>query len=153
GPWGGVARGLHSDGVGEPDPLTGKLASDELALGAAEARAFLQKRLAQLGKVYASIGLSFYFAAVLVLAELPGRHWREMFESRGWAILVANAIFLLQWLLCRRRRLSFTVLRLIHRGSITLATLMMSFTIFNAYPGEVPGLPYARTLLLVTFGL
>src|SRR5262249_53431747 len=122
------------------DLATRQLASDDLALEAEEARAFLQKRLAQLGKVYATIGLSFYFAAVLVLLELPGRHWGEMFASRGWAILIANAIFLLQWLLCRRGRLPESVLRVIDGGSITLATLMMSFAIFNGYPGEVPGL-------------
>src|SRR5262249_61143518 len=88
------------------DLATRQLASDDLALEAEEARAFLQKRLAQLGKVYASIGLSFYFAAVLVLAELPGRHWREMFESRGWAILVPNAIFLLPRPVCPGGRLA-----------------------------------------------
>src|SRR5215470_11070533 len=137
----------------EADPAARQLGSDDLALEAEEARAFLQKRLAQLGKVYASIGLSFFFAAVLVLLELPGRHGREMFESRGWAILVANAIYLLQWLLCRHGRLAESVLRLIDGGSISLAAFMMSLTSFNAYPGEIAGLPYARTLLLVTFGL
>jgi serine/threonine-protein kinase len=135
------------------EDATGRLASEDLALEAEEARAFLQKRLALLGKIYGLIGLSFYLAAMLVLLRLPGRSWPEI-EGRGaWVILAANAIYLLQWLLCRRGRLSERVLRIIDGTSVTLVAFLISLKIFDAYPGEVPGLSYARTLLLVTYGL
>jgi len=121
-------------------------------LEAEEARAFLQQRLALLGRVYGFIGLSFYLAAMLVLLRLPAGSWQQ-FERGAWVILAANSVYLIQWLLCRRGRHSERVLRLIDGSSMTLVAFLMSLKIFDSYPGEVPGLSYARTLLLVTYGL
>jgi hypothetical protein len=117
-----------------------------------EARAFLQERLAFLGKVYASLGLSFYFighvAAAVYLQELA----RRLTDLSFWVVPGASGVYLLQWVLCKRGEWPQGALRLIDGSTTTIAALFHSMMVFGTVPGELPGLSYTRMLLLVTFG-
>jgi eukaryotic-like serine/threonine-protein kinase len=119
-----------------------------------EARAFLQERLAYLGRIYASIGLSFYAAgnAAGWLAE-PAEFLGRVTDLTTWIEPAACSMYLIQWILCRRRDRSLTILRAVDGATTTLAALFNSLMVFTTLPGELPGLSYARMLLLVTFGL
>ncbi len=117
-----------------------------------DARAFLQERLAFLGKAYGLIGLGFSFAGNLVSAPL--RVLSGLTEDWSSRIaLVGIAIYLLQWLLCRRGRRSEALLRLLDATSTTLVALVNACMVFAMFPGELPGLSYARALLMFTFSL
>ena len=116
-----------------------------------DARAFLQERLAFLGKAYGLIGLGFSFAGNLVSAPL--RVLSGLTEDWSSRIaLVGIAIYLLQWLLCRRGRWSESALRLLDATSTTLVALVNAAMVFATFPGELPGLSYARALLDVHLG-
>jgi eukaryotic-like serine/threonine-protein kinase len=119
-----------------------------------DARVFLQERLAFLGRAYAVMAASFYLAGHLVAAFTSPYHWLAVVRDRASLIvfgtaLVATAV----WLTCRRGRLPDSALVAIDAAFITLVTLLNAFMVFAGFPGEVAGLAYARTLLLVTFGL
>jgi len=119
-----------------------------------EARAFLQERLAFLGKAYALMAVGFYLVGNVVAALLPQHRWTQLVSDPASRIVLATATAAsAQWLLCRRGRLHEAALSAIDAAATTLAALLNSFMIFASFPGEVPGLSYARTLLLVTFGL
>jgi serine/threonine-protein kinase len=115
-----------------------------------EARAFLQGRLAFLGLAYCVIGVAFYAVANLIASRLPQHSWVH-FTSKP--VLLANATYLLQWLLCRRGRRSEAALRVIDGTSAILAAGCSAFLVFTSFPGEIQGLSYSRALLLFTFGL
>jgi serine/threonine protein kinase len=117
-----------------------------------QARAFLQERLAFLGKTYALIDLSFVLVGKLVGAPLTG--WTGLLtDLNGRLVLSAVGIYLVQWLVCRRGRWSDTTLRLIDSGSTLGATLLNAGMVFAAVPGELPGLSYGRALLIFTMTL
>ena len=119
-----------------------------------EARAFFQQRLALLGKAYAVIALSSYLMANLVSSFQAGYAWSQLVtDLASRLVLGASATYVLQWLVCRRGRLSEAALIVIDGISATLVAVCGAFMIFATFPGEVPGLSYARALLLVTFGL
>lgn len=117
-----------------------------------EARAFLQERLAYLGKVYASIGLSFYLVgnlASIVHQNLS----RRITDLSFWVVPAACSVYLIQWIFCRRAALRQFTLRFIDGATTMLAALFHSTMVFATIPGELPGLSYTRMLLLITFGL
>ena len=123
--------------------------------------AFLQERLSYLGKVYALIGTSFYLTgnvADVVAGRFGGVSVSEHLARRTtdpwtWIVPVATAMYLLQWARCRRGRLSLPVLRFIDAVSTVGAAWLHSMVVFSHIPEEIPGLSYARALLLFTFGL
>jgi hypothetical protein len=117
-----------------------------------EGRAFLQERLAFLGKTYSLIDLSFYVVGNLVGGPLSG--WTTLITdlSSGLALGVV-AVYMLQWLVCRRGRHSESRLRLIDGSSTILAAVLNAGFVFGTYPGELHALSYARALLIFTFSL
>jgi serine/threonine-protein kinase len=117
-----------------------------------EARAFLQERLAYLGKVYSSIGMSFYVAGNLVAVVVSGLD-RRLTDPDAWIVPAACLTYFVQWVLCRRGTLSYTALRAIDGTTTLLAALLHSLLMFTTIPGELPGMSYTRALLLVSFGL
>jgi len=117
-----------------------------------EARAFLQERLAYLGKVYASIGLSFYIIGNLATAIQLQELSRRVTDLSFWVVPGASTVYLIQWALCRRGAWSPAALRVIDGATTMTAALFHSMMVYGTVPGELPGLSYARMLLLVTFG-
>lgn|SRR5262245_53860236 len=92
-----------------------------------EARAFLQERLAYLGKVYASIGIGFYLVGNLAdFAGGPGflsRRWTDMYT---WVVPSACAMYVAQWAVCRRAPLGTPILRSIDAATTTLTAAFNS---------------------------
>ena len=72
---------------------------------AGEAREFLQERLAYLGRVYASIAISFYVVGNLVSAGFEA-FWQQLGHPTMWIVPAACTVYLAQWLLCRRGAIS-----------------------------------------------
>jgi eukaryotic-like serine/threonine-protein kinase len=128
-----------------PAPL---LPSDE------EARAFLQERLAYLGRVYASIGISFYLVGNLAdVAAGPGYITRRLSDGYTWVVPAACAMYVAQWAVCRSGARRLTTLRTIDGATAILTGMFHSLMVFSSIPGELPGLAYARALLLFKIGL
>ena len=115
-----------------------------------EARAFLQTRLAFLGKAYALLGILFFAIGHLVSAWMPQYSWGR---AAPQLVLLANAIYLVQWLACRRGRWPEPTLKLCDGISATLVAACNAGMVFSGLPGELPGLAHGRMLELVTFGL
>jgi serine/threonine-protein kinase len=119
-----------------------------------EARAILQERLAFLGRTYAIMAASFYLVGHVVAAFTTTYSWWAVVRDRASVIVFGTAIAAgAMWAACRRGRVPDRVLVVIDAAFITVATLLNAFMVFASFPGEVAGLSYARTLLLVTFGL
>jgi eukaryotic-like serine/threonine-protein kinase len=118
-----------------------------------EARAFLQERLAYLGKVYAFIGLSFYAVGNLVALSYSLNVTQHFTDISFWVVPGASAVYLVQWALCRGRPRPASFLRLVDGAATTLAALFYSLMVFGTGPGELAGLSYTRAMLLVAFGL
>jgi serine/threonine-protein kinase len=119
-----------------------------------DARAFLQERLAYLGRIYASIGLTFYLVGNLAgLIGLPQDFGRRLSDPSTWVVPAASTVYLLQWLLCRRGAVALPLLRVIDGTTTILAAVFHSLMVFTTIPGEAPGMAYTRALLLVNFGL
>jgi len=99
--------------------------------GEEEARAFLQERLAFLGKTYTVIDFSFALVSRFVAVPLLG--WTGMLlDLNGGIVLSASAIYLVQWLVCRRGRWSERALRLIDAGSSIGAGAVNAGMVFAA---------------------
>ena len=126
-----------------------------------DGNAFLQERLAYVGKVHALIGLSFYLTGNIADVLLAGigdvsvlEHLvRRTTDFWTWIVPAVSAVYVAQWALCRRGRLPLYVLRLIDAVSTLSAASLHSLMVFSYAPGEIAGLSYARALLLFTFGL
>jgi serine/threonine-protein kinase len=119
-----------------------------------EARAFLQERLAFLGKAYAVLSASFSLAGHVVAAFTSASPWIDRVRDRASLIVFATAAAAaLVWARCRRGRVPERALVAIDASFIAVVTLLNAFMVFTRFPGEVPGFSYARSLLLVTFGL
>ena len=119
-----------------------------------EARAFFQQRLALMGKAYAVIALSSYLLANVVASFRAGYRWSQLVtDLTSRIVLGASATYILQWLVCRRGRLSEPALVVMDGLSSTLVAGFSACMVFATFPGEVPGMSYARALLLVTFGM
>lgn len=122
--------------------------------GGEEARAFLQERLAFLGRAYAVMASSFYLAGHVVASFSSSYHWLAVVRDRASLIVFGTALAAgAVWLACRRGALPEKVLLAIDGAFVVLVAALNAFMVFARFPGEVPGLSYARTLLLVTFGL
>jgi serine/threonine-protein kinase len=131
----------------KPPPATLNSSDDD-------ARAFLQERLAYFGRIYASIGITFYLVAnVAGIIGLPHDLGRRLSDPSTWVVPAASFIYFLQWaVLCRRGAVSLPVLRVIDGTTTILAAVLHSLMVFTI-PGEAPGMAYTRALLLVNFGL
>src|SRR5262245_47847483 len=100
-----------------------------------EARAFLQERLAYLGRVYASIGLGFYLTGNLVSLVYPQDLSRRITELSFWVVPAASSVYLLQWIICRKGPLPQLTLRIVDGATTILAALFHSTMVFTAIPG------------------
>jgi hypothetical protein len=119
-----------------------------------ETRAFLQERLAYLGKVYAAIAASFYVVGTIAdLASGSGYLVRRSGDMFTWVVPLACAMYLGQWAACRRGARPLRLLRMLDATTALLTAAFHSLMVFSTMPGELPGLSYARVLLLFTFGL
>ena len=104
------------------------------------------------GRVYASIGLSFYLVGNLAATIQTPDFARRITELSFWVVPAASGVYLVQWALCRRGARSLRTLRVIDGMTMVFAALCHSMMVFTVIPGEQPGLSYTRMLLLVTFG-
>jgi eukaryotic-like serine/threonine-protein kinase len=131
-----------------PPPATLQSSDDD-------ARAFLQERLAYFGRIYASIGITFYLVGnVAGFIGLPHHLGRRLSDPSTWVVPAASSLYFAQWLLLgRRRAFSSPELRAIDGVTTILAAVFHSLMVFTAIPGEAPGMAYTRALLLVNFGL
>jgi len=130
-----------------PPPAASKSSDDD-------ARAFLQERLAYLGRIYASIGITFYLLGNLAgIIALPHDLGRRLSDPSTWVVPAACSVYFLQWLLCRRGVVSQPLLRTIDGATTMLAAVFHSLMVFTTIPGEPAGMSYTRALLLVNFGL
>ena len=119
-----------------------------------DARAFLQERLAYLGRIYALIGITFYLAGNLAgLVALPHDLGRRLVDPSTWVVPAACSGYFMQWGILRRGVVSQPLLRVIDGVTTMLAVVFHSLMVFTEIPGEAPGMSYTRALLLVNFGL
>ena len=72
---------------------------------------------------YAPIGTAFFVLGNLAAATLPQHSWRT---AAGELVLAANGIYLAQWLVCRRGRLSDVMLRVTDAVSIAMVVAIRS---------------------------
>jgi serine/threonine-protein kinase len=122
--------------------------------GGEEARAFLQERLAFLGRASAGLAVGFYLAGgVLAMLTIPGG-WHAAWLAPARLIVLGTTLTGgVAWWACRRGRLAETTLVFLDGALLTAVALLCALMVFAPFPGEVTGLSYARTLLLVTFAL
>jgi eukaryotic-like serine/threonine-protein kinase len=119
-----------------------------------EARSFLQERLAYFGKLYAAIGISFFLVGNLVdAASVPGYLSRRATDLHMVIVPAVCAMYLMQWVLCRRGPMPLHALRVADATTTVVTAVFNSMIVLSAIPDEIPGLSYARALLLFTFGL
>jgi serine/threonine-protein kinase len=118
-----------------------------------ETRVVLQERLAYLGRSYALLGIGFYLTGTLAALALERGLDRRLTDPSTWIVPTVVFVYLAQWLLSRRGVLSMVALRAIDATTTTLAALCHSLMVFSSLPGELPGMSYTRTLLLISFGL
>jgi eukaryotic-like serine/threonine-protein kinase len=119
-----------------------------------EARAFLQERLAFLGQAYAVMAVGFYLAGHVVTALTASYRLLAILTDPASLIVTGTAASAAAvWVACRRGRLKDATLLVVDGAFVLVVTLLNSLMVFARFPGEVPGLSYARALLLVTFGL
>ena len=106
-----------------------------------DARAFLQERLASLGRIYASIGLTFYIVGNIAgLIALPHDLARRLSDPSTWVVPAASpTVYLMQWVLCRRGIVALPLLRVIDGTTTILAAVFHSLMVFTTIPGEAPG--------------
>src|SRR5262249_45816141 len=60
--------------------------------------------------------------------------------------------YLAAWLVCRTGRLPEAALLAIDAAVAIATGVLGAFMVFTRFPGEVAGIAYSRTLLLITFG-
>ena len=101
-----------------PPPATLQSSDDD-------ARAFLQERLAYFGRIYASIGITFYLVGnVAGFIGLPHDLGRRLSDPSTWVVPAASSLYFAQWLLLRRRRaFSYAELRAIDGATTILAAV------------------------------
>jgi len=119
-----------------------------------ESRSFLQERLAFHGKVYALITFGFYVTGNLVALLIPMERWGTPTSNLTRLLVPATGVaYLIEWLVCRRGRLSSHLLLAIDSITLTLTGLALAFMVFTTFSVEMAGLSYGRALLLVTYAL
>ena len=133
---------------------TGKAgAAPHARVSGEEARAFLQERLAFLGGTYALLAVVLYLAGNVTAGLLTRRWSHRGADLASRLVLAGGAVSFAQWLWCRRGRRAETGLVAVDVAATTVLALLSGLMVFAALPGEVPGLAYARGLLLVNLGL
>jgi hypothetical protein len=119
-----------------------------------EARAFLQERLAFLGRSYALAAACVYAVANLAALGGPGQRLGHLVAGLSSRLIVASAaVACAVWLGCRRGRPSERTLLGLDALTATVLAALHAAMVFAAYPGEDAGLAYARGLLLVMLGI
>jgi eukaryotic-like serine/threonine-protein kinase len=118
-----------------------------------EARAFLQERLAFLGRTYALAAAAVYAIANVAAVAGPAHRWSHLVAGLSSRLVVASAaVAVALWLYCRRGRPPERTLMALDVAAATVLAGLHASMAFAAFPGEADGLPYARALLLVTLG-
>ena len=119
-----------------------------------EARAFLQERLAFLGLASLALSAGAYLIGAVLAGLATPAGWGVAWLAPGRLILLGGAVTgAAAWWTCRRRRLAEATLVVLDATLFLVVTLTSALMVFTTLPGEMTGLSYARTLLLVTFGL
>jgi serine/threonine-protein kinase len=118
-----------------------------------EARAFLQERLAFLGRTYALAAAAVYAMANVAAVAGPAHRWSHLVAGLSSRLVVASAaVAVALWLYCRRGRPAERTLTALDVAAATVLAGLHASMAFATFPGEADGLPYARALLLVTLG-
>jgi serine/threonine-protein kinase len=118
-----------------------------------EARAFLQERLALLGRAYALLTLGFLVleqAALALLRPLtpaPGR------DPGALLILGAAAVTGGLWWTCRSGALPEARLHALDTGATLVLAVLNAGLVFAPFPGELEGSSHTRALLVVALAL
>jgi serine/threonine-protein kinase len=154
----GAERSSHTEWSGGPsgrrcEMTFFKPADEDRTRTNDEARVVLQERLGYLGKSYALIGIGFYTAGNLAAMAFERHLERRLTDPSTWLVPAACLVYVVQWLLSRRGVLPVSALRAIDATTTSLAALFHSLMVFTSLPGEMAGMSYTRTLLLVSFGL
>jgi hypothetical protein len=96
-----------------------------------QARAFVQERMAYFGKVYASIGLSFYVVGNLADASMRGYLSRRIDDPITWIVPAASVVYLIQWAICRGSAKPLFALRTIDSTTTVLVAFCHSLMVFS----------------------
>ena len=118
-----------------------------------EARAFLQERLALLGRAYALLSIGFLAleqAALALLRPLTPASGRD---PGAWLVLGAAAMTGGLWWTCRRGTLSEGRLLALDAGATLVLAGLNAALVFAPFPGELAGSSQTRALLVVALAL
>jgi serine/threonine-protein kinase len=113
-----------------------------------EGRAFLQDRLAFLGKVAFVLSIaSLLLSRLALVLGASGVVWSPATRGAIAAEFAINAFSLAMWLGCRRGRLSRPVLGLVDAAFPIVSTTAVALPLL-LWPGAIPGLEWAVLLVL-----
>ncbi|HEY8231029.1 MAG TPA: serine/threonine-protein kinase [Vicinamibacteria bacterium] len=118
-----------------------------------EARAFLQERLALLGRAYALLALGFLAleqAALALLRPLTPAAGRD---PGAFLILGAATVTGGLWWTCRRGALPEARLLALDASVTLVLAVLNAALVFAAFPGELEGSSHTRALLVVALAL
>ena len=122
--------------------------SSAVDLDTEEGRAFLQDRLAFLGKVAFLLSITYLLLGQLALALGASVAVRSTAMRQAVAIQATiDVLYLAMWLGCRRGRLSRRVLGLVDAAFPILSTTAAALPLL-LWPGAIPGLEWAVLLVL-----
>jgi hypothetical protein len=139
-----ILRRVSSSSVRAPSPRT----------TGEEGRAFLQERLAFLGKVFCLIGVGFYLAGNLAAVPLPD------YEANSWVAHGANrlqlagiAVMTAVWLYCRGRARAPRTLEAVDAGLMMAACGIYGALALFPYSQDDSHSALSRALLAITLTL
>ena len=118
-----------------------------------EARAFLQERLALLGRAYALLSLGFLALEQTALALLRPLTPAAGRDPGAFLILGAATVTGGLWWTCRRGALPEARLLALDTGVTLVLALLNAALVFAAFPGELEGSSHTRALLVVALAL
>jgi serine/threonine-protein kinase len=118
-----------------------------------EARAFLQERLALLGRVYALLALVFLALEQLALAMLAPSTPAAGRDPGAGLILGAAAVTGALWWICRRGPQPEARLLALDAGATLLVAALNAALVFATFPGELAGSSHTRAVLAAALAL
>jgi len=122
--------------------------SSVVDLDTEEGRAFLQDRLAFLGKVAFVLSITSFLLTRLALAfRASGSASTPAMRGAVAAQVVTDVLYLAMWLGCRRGRLSRHALAVVDAAFPIVSTTAVSLPLV-LWPGAIPGLEWAVLLVL-----
>jgi len=122
--------------------------SSVVDLDTEEGRAFLQDRLAFLGKVAFLLSITSFLLTRLALAfRASGSASTPAMRGAVAAQVVTDVLYLAMWLGCRRGRLSRHALAVVDAAFPIVSTTAVSLPLV-LWPGAIPGLEWAVLLVL-----